>query len=774
MKRATLRLSASLILGCLFFISSCDGSADPLGPTETPPTQDAVQFSLSPSGLTLKIGETATILPTLTTSKGKAVNPRALKWESDVAAVAEVDRDGVVTGVGGGEALVIATSGNLADTTRVRVLSEAAPRIGMAITPDTVVFTWLDATASMTAAVYDASGTPVAAPGLTWKSLNPGIAQVNSMGVVTAKGLGVAAIVAVAACCDQADTAYARVQQVVDSVSMDEDTVSLKKGATQEMTATAWDRGGTIIDDAKFTWTTGNQSVATVSSDGVVTAVASGSTTVRAASGSASATSVVTVDAVTAPPPPPPPPSGGLAELPRAWVNTDWVEPTGKVISVPAGGNLQAAIDGAQRGDVIELQAGATYTGNFTLPAKSGTGWIVIRSSGKLPPPGTRVTPAQKGSLARLVSDRSDRRPLTVSSSASHYRIVGLEVTYASGVTSANSIISIPNGSRHIILDRSYVHGHSSLNLQRCVILHAEHGAVIDSWLSECHYKGADSQAIIVWNTNGPIKIVNNHLEGAGENVMIGGATPSENTLPADIEIRRNHFYKPQSWRLPDGTSRWTVKNLFEVKFGVRMLLEDNIFDGNWKDGQDGHAFNIKLSSRGSGDRAGDITIRNNIVRNSLSGFKFGSSLPRIVIENNVIYNIESRLFTLLSSRDMRILNNTALHGSSIIISDGAKHSGFVARGNIWGSEGGYGVKGGGSEGTSTLNADFSGWVYDNNGHIGRREERYPDGNRFVSNVDAARFTSASTGDVRLRTDSPFAGLGANVAQVLAATNGVK
>ena len=36
-------------------------------------------------------------------------------------------------------------------------------------------------------------------------------------------------------------------------------------------------------------------------------------------------------------------------------------------ISVPAGGNLQAAIDAAKPGDVIELAAGATFDGPFTL-----------------------------------------------------------------------------------------------------------------------------------------------------------------------------------------------------------------------------------------------------------------------------------------------------------------------------------------------------------------------------------------------------------------------
>src|SRR5436309_15655887 len=67
------------------------------------------------------------------------------------------------------------------------------------------------------------------------------------------------------------------------------------------------------------------------------------------------------------------------------------------VIDVAPGGDLQAAIDQAQPGDTIRLAAGTTYTGSFVLPAKTGAGTIVIRTSAPdtaLPPEGTRMNPA--------------------------------------------------------------------------------------------------------------------------------------------------------------------------------------------------------------------------------------------------------------------------------------------------------------------------------------------------------------------------------------------
>src|SRR5687767_10367816 len=65
-------------------------------------------------------------------------------------------------------------------------------------------------------------------------------------------------------------------------------------------------------------------------------------------------------------------------------------------ITVRAGDNLQAALDASQPGDIILLEAGATFLGNFTLPVKSGASYITVRSSTPdqyLPPAGTRVTP---------------------------------------------------------------------------------------------------------------------------------------------------------------------------------------------------------------------------------------------------------------------------------------------------------------------------------------------------------------------------------------------
>src|SRR5688572_27831003 len=92
---------------------------------------------------------------------------------------------------------------------------------------------------------------------------------------------------------------------------------------------------------------------------------------------------------------------------------------------VPAGGDLQAALDRAQPGDTILLEPGAVYTGNFKLRAKNGNDYIVLRTAGSgrgLPGRGVRITPAHAPALAKL---RSPNQLATIATDpgAHHWRL---------------------------------------------------------------------------------------------------------------------------------------------------------------------------------------------------------------------------------------------------------------------------------------------------------------------------------------------------------------
>src|SRR5215813_13963015 len=490
----------------------------------------------------------------------------------------------------------------------------------------------------------------------------------------------------------------------------------------------------------------------------------------------------------------------GDPEPPRVFLDTTYVAPAGKTINVAAGDDLHAAINKAQPGDVIKLQAGATFTGNFRLPNKIGSDWIVIRSSAAdadLPPAGTRVTPAKSAIMPKLISRNSDPVVYT-DEGAHHYRFIGVEFGVAEGKNIDNMVAfgadqtSLAQSPHDLIIDRCYIHGNDAGAVRRGVMLNCARAAVIDSYISNCHGEGFDTQAICGWNGSGPFKIVNNYLEGAGENVMFGGAKPSiQNLIASDIEFRLNHVYKPLSWKKghPTYAGRpWTIKNLFELKNAQRALVDQNVFENNWADAQVGFA--ILFTPRGEDGKAPwataqDVIFTNNVLRHSGNGFNIAGpddtspSQPsqRILIKNNLIDDIDGNKwgsgaggpadgrFAQLVGGPVNITfdHNTIFHSGALVFADGAPSAGFVFRNNIARSNL-YGVVGSNrSPGLDSLGFYFSGYDFKKNVIIGIPQGTlYPADNFLPLLINLVGFVDLAGGDYRLAPTSPYKNAGAD------------
>jgi IPT/TIG domain len=483
-------------------------------------------------------------------------------------------------------------------------------------------------------------------------------------------------------------------------------------------------------------------------------------------------------------------------ELPRVLLDTHYVPPTGATINVGAGGNFQAALNAAQPGDTIVLEAGATYTtppDGFVLPNKPGADWIVIKTSNMagLPAEGNRLSPAA-ALLPRIVTNGLWPAVKTATA-AHHYRFIGIEFTIAPALPQNYGIVTLGEGSsaqnslaqvpHDIIIDRSYVHGSATVNLSRGIALNSARTAIIDSYVSDCHGIGYDTQAIACWNGPGPFKIVNNYLEGAAENVIFGGSPPSiANLIPSDIEFRRNTCYKPLSWKADDPSYAgmpWSVKNLFELKNAQRVLLDGNIFENIWVSGQSGFA--IQWTPRGENGLTPwavvqDITFSNNIVRHAAAAINLlgyddngpSQQSRRFRIANNLFEDIggaqwggNGRFLQLLDgTADVTIDHNTILHTAQVVIADGRPHTGFVYRNNL-SRHNDYGVVGTGtSTGLNTLNVYFPGYVFAKNLLAGGPAQAYPSGNFFPASLNEVGFVDLNGGNYRLSASSPYKGAG--------------
>ena len=479
------------------------------------------------------------------------------------------------------------------------------------------------------------------------------------------------------------------------------------------------------------------------------------------------------------------------------------------VIEVKDGNDLKAALQRAELGDQIVLQAGARFPGPFILPYKpvpAGNGrvpWITIRTSdlSGLPPVGHRVGPEHAVHMPTIYT-RTSYPAITAELRAHHYHFVGIEITTdfkkvydlvrfgfnaLNGREHATSVDQLPE---KIVFERCFLHGNRTGDLRTGITMNVKSFAIFDSYISEVHERGADSQALIGFNSIGPFKIVNNFLEAAGENIMFGGADPKiDQLVPEDILIERNYLFKPLHWKKghPDYDQYWVVKNSLEFKSARRAMVRGNIIENCWPAGQNGKAVLFTARNQNGGapwTAVEDITFENNVLKNINGFLQMGSSgrqgaptkpLKNIFIRNNLILNVAPNnskgirsFFEIDGNADrppttnVKILHNVGLfvpgHGQSLMKlgSSGNAIDGVVFEKNIF-SSGRYGIAGTGTtHGVPSINKYFRNWTFRDNILVGTvGQKKYPPDNTIVPDIAQVGFVDPAQGDFRLQSTSP-------------------
>lgn len=363
----------------------------------------------------------------------------------------------------------------------------------------------------------------------------------------------------------------------------------------------------------------------------------------------------------------------GPAELPLVTVASAMANtPTpGSIISVSAGSNLQTALNNAQCGDTIELKAGATFTGKFTVPNKNCNinNWIIIRTSATdsaLPAEGQRATPCYAGVaslegrpqysctspqnvMATVEMDVPGDGPFQLESGANYYRFLGLEITRLAGTPGPGRLISARATADHIVVDRSWLHGAPQDETAVGVSLNGmTNAAIVDSYFSDFHCISVtgtctDAHPIgggVSDTQDGPFKIQDNFLEGSGQSILFGGGAATK--TPSDITIVGNHFWKPWQW-MPGSAQfiggangrPFIVKNHLEIKNAVRVLVDSNLMENNWGGfSQTGFSVLLTPKNQHSGNtnvcplcEVTDITVRYTHISHVGAGLQLATSL---------------------------------------------------------------------------------------------------------------------------------------------------
>lgn len=220
-------------------------------------------------------------------------------WMSNNPSVGTIDVNGLFSAVGPGTATITATSGGLSGTTTITV-TNLAPVITTIVVWPSPLSLDVNTTQQMTAIAYDQFMVPLAIqPVFTWSSNNPTIGNVNATGLFSAAATP-GNITITASAGNLIGSTVISVTQPLQRIMADifltpsNFTPSqIPAGGTLQFTAKAIDQTlAPMSPQPTFTWTSSNPAVVSISSTGLASGLAVG-TSVITASASNGLTTIV-------------------------------------------------------------------------------------------------------------------------------------------------------------------------------------------------------------------------------------------------------------------------------------------------------------------------------------------------------------------------------------------------------------------------------------------------------------------------------------------------
>ncbi len=230
--------------------------------------------SLNKASLTLDMSDNYQLIATV--GPNNATNS-VLNWHSSRPAVATVSNDGLVTPISPGSTTITVTTTdgtNLSATCEVTIVRHVT---GITLNLSSLTLT-LPETAQLIADITPSDATNQL---LNWTSSNTSVATVDGNGFITSVGVGTTTIKAtttdgtnLSATCQVTVN-----KQFVTSITLNENSQVMHIGDTLQLIANVQPENASY---PSIIWSSGNSSVATVNNNGLVTAIAGGTTYIRA------------------------------------------------------------------------------------------------------------------------------------------------------------------------------------------------------------------------------------------------------------------------------------------------------------------------------------------------------------------------------------------------------------------------------------------------------------------------------------------------------------
>ena len=348
-------------------------------------------IGVSTPNVAVTLGQTAQLTAQVKDASGNVIPNRVVTWSSASPTIATITVAGQVTGLAAGSATVTATADGLSANAIVTVTSVPAATVTVTPGPSHLA---PGGSLSFAAVARDAAGNVLPNRVATWSSSNPTVATMSANGTVTAVSAGTATVTATI------DNAVGTAQVTVDpatvtvpvaSVAVALGASTLSAGQTTQATATVRDAAGNVLTGRAVSWSSADPSLATVSANGVVTAVAAGSATILATvEGKAGAASLVVA-----------------APAPQPVASVSVTAPTTSLI-VPQTTQLTVVLRDAA-GNPLSGRTIGWSTGNTSVASVSAGGLVTAMGAGT-----TVITATSEGKSGSVTENVASNQPAAV------------------------------------------------------------------------------------------------------------------------------------------------------------------------------------------------------------------------------------------------------------------------------------------------------------------------------------------------------------------------
>ncbi len=283
---------------------------------------------------------------------------------------------------------------------------------------------------------------------------------------------------------------------------------------------------------------------------------------------------------------------------------------------------LQNAINdsiAASGKQIIDIQAGQTITGSYSVGVKVDGACIQFRSSAFASlPAGKRITSVDVANLATIKTNNPadpSAAAITTTSASKCTDFLGIAFTMDSSViadapggNSQTGIIKLgPDNAtsqsqlpQNWSFRRCWIFGILTKNTRRGIYINAENTIIIDSTIEKFQDANGDSQAILVGTAKG-LLVWNSFVQSAGENVLSGGVGQTiSGYATSDLEFRYCVFPWILEYKTNDPSYigiNYSTKNNFEIKKGERVLLYASQIGPWWDSEQVGGSLSFKTSN---------------------------------------------------------------------------------------------------------------------------------------------------------------------------------